>query len=249
MHVFAAAFLSLAVSSLAPADEHARREALDHYHKGQSFMYSEAWDEAEREFRAAVKLDPMFVLAHYSLGQTYMALKDYAKAVTAFTGAREAFMAVTALAVTDQVKADQRRDDEIQALRDGIRLIRGQAARMRARGKDPEMDVLKLESRINELETFRRKSGQGKMEIPAEFSLALGSAHFRNNALPEAQREYQAALKVRPKFGEAHNNLAVVYMLQGNLEAAQTHLVEAEKSGYRVNPNLKADLSKRVSGS
>ena len=83
----------------------------------------------------------------------------------------------------------------------------------------------------------------------AEFSLALGSAYFRNGSVADAQREYEAAVKVRPKFGEAHNNLAVVYMLQGKLDAAEQHLKQAEKAGFPVNPRLKEDLTKRIKGS
>jgi tetratricopeptide (TPR) repeat protein len=237
------------VLAAGPVDEQARREALDHFRLGQSHMYAEAWPEAEREFRTAVKLDPLLVLAHYSLGQTYMAMKEYPKAVSAFTGARQAFLDVAALASTDQVRADQRRDDEIRELRDAVRLIRGMTQRMQAQGHDPEMDILKLESRINELETYRRKGNTGSTEVPAEFSLALGSAYFRTGAVAEAQREYEAAVKVRPKFGEAHNNLAVVYMMQGKLQDAEVHLKQAEKAGFPVNPRLKEDLSKRLKGS
>ena len=54
-------------------------------------------------------------------------------------------------------------------------------------------------------------------------------------------------MKVRPKFGEAHNNLAVVYMLQGKLTDAEAHVKEAEKAGFHVNPQLKVDLAKRKS--
>jgi hypothetical protein len=48
--------------------------------------------------------------------------------------------------------------------------------------------------------------------VPAEFSLALGSAYFRTGALPDA------------------------------------HLKQAEKAGFHVNPQLKADLAKSLAG-
>jgi tetratricopeptide (TPR) repeat protein len=241
-----ALMMALAVASTAAGEvtEAAHREALEHYRTGQSLMYAESWPEAEREFKIAIGLDPLLVLAHYSLGQTYMSMKEYPKAVTAFKGARQAFLDGAALAATDQVKADQRRDEEIRELRDAVRLIRSQEARMRAAGQQPDNAILKLESRVRELETFKQK-GAGTMDVPAEFSLALGSAHFRTGSLDDAQREYEAAVKVRPKFGEAHNNLAVVYMLQGKLAEAETQVQQAEKSGYRVNPQLKVDLAKR----
>src|SRR5262245_39177062 len=64
-----------------------RRQALEHYRAGQELMYAEAWEQAEREFKAAIGLDPLMVLAHYGLGQTYMAQKLYPEAIRAFTGA------------------------------------------------------------------------------------------------------------------------------------------------------------------
>jgi tetratricopeptide (TPR) repeat protein len=243
------AFLMMAAAATparaaAGVSESAHREALEHYRAGQSFMYAESWPEAEREFRAAIGLDPQLVLAHFSLGQTCMSMKEYPKAVIAFKGARSAFLEGASLAMTDRVKADQRRDEEIRELRDGVRTIRSQASALRQSSQQPENMILKLESRIKELETYKFTGG-GALDVPAEFSLALGSAYFRTGALADAQREYEAALKVRPNFGEAHNNLAVVYMLQGKLAEADVQLKAAEKAGFHVNPQLKVDLAKR----
>ena len=76
-------------------------------------------------------------------------------------------------------------------------------------------------------------------------SLALGSAYFRSDALPDAEREYRAAIEVDPKLGEAHNNLAVVYMQTGRHAEADAEIKVAEKAGFRVNPQLKEDSKKR----
>jgi tetratricopeptide (TPR) repeat protein len=239
-----AVMMAAATAAAAAVSESAHRQALEHYRAGQGFMYAESWPEAEREFRAAIGLDPQLVLAHFSLGQTYMSLKEYPKAVIAFKGARGAFLEGAALAATDRAKADQRRDEEIRELRDNVRMVRSQSAALRQSSQQPENMVLKLESRIKELETYKFTGG-GVIEVPAEFSLALGSAYFRTGALDDAQREYEAALRVRPKFGEANNNLAVVYMLQGKLAEADVQVKAAEKAGFHVNPQLKVDLAKR----
>ena len=173
-----------------------------------------------------------------------MSMKEYPKAVIAFKGARTAFLEGVALDATDRVKADHRRDEEIRELQDSVRSVRGQATRLAQSGQQPENMILKLESRIKELETYKFTGG-GILEVPAEFSLALGSAYFRTGALADAQREHEAALAVRPKFGEAHNNLAVVYMLQGNLAEADVQVKAAEKAGFHVNPQLKVDPAQR----
>ena len=67
---------------------------------------------------------------------------------------------------------------------------------------------------------------------PAFVSVALGSAYFRSERSGDAEREYKAALDADPKAGEAHNNLAVVYMLTGRFEDATKEAALAEKSGF-----------------
>ena len=54
------------------------------------------------------------------------------------------------------------------------------------------------------------------------------------------------ALAGNPKMGEAHNNLAYVYMVTGRLEDAQRSLKLAEKNGFRVNPDFKEELKERM---
>jgi tetratricopeptide (TPR) repeat protein len=238
-------FTCLAAAASGEVSARAHREALEHYRAGQELLYAENWPEAEREFRAAIALEPLLVLAHYSLGQTYMNAKHYPEAVRAFTACRQAYLEVSALHATNQVRADQLREEEIQELRESIRSIQGGVIKIAA----PEMTIAKLESRIQELQSFKRRGGGGLVEVPAEFSLALGSAYFRSGALADAQREYEAAVKTRPSFGEAHNNLAVVYMMGGRLDDAAEHMKAAEKAGFHVNPRFKADLEKRLKGS
>ena len=48
--------------------------------------------------------------------------------------------------------------------------------------------------------------------VPPWVSLALGSAYFRAERFEDAEREYKATIAADSKAGEAHNNLAVVYL-------------------------------------
>jgi len=222
------------------ADKPQRQEALEHYRAGQAHMRAEAWAEAEREFKTAIKLDPLLTLAHYGLGQTYMYTRRYPDAVGAFTACNDAYGQLAALQLTDSVLADQRRDEEIRELRNTIRAYEsGQIKSAQAQNA-----VLRLESRLQELERQRQR-GPSTAEVPAEFSLALGSAYFRSEKLADAEREYGAALKVNPKLGEAYNNLAVVYLLTGRFDEAEKAVGRAEKAGFKVNPQLKKDIEAR----
>lgn len=215
-----------------------RAQAAEHYRAGLANMRVEAWPEAEQEFRSAVRLDPLFVMAHYGLGQARMALKHYPDAAEAFLGCREAHLRLAALQHTDRALADQRREDEIRELEESLRLFQSGAVK----ASNVRSMTLKLENRLQQLQTDRRRGTQ-MIETPAEFSLALGSAYFRSGKLPEAERAYRDAIKVNARMGEAHNNLAVVYLMTDRVVEAESAMKAAEKSGYAVNPRFKDDLT------
>ncbi len=231
-----AAWLFAIPSLLTAAADPVHREALLHYRAGKESMSSENWAEAVLEFKEAIKLDPLLVLAHYDLGQAFMALKRYPDAVKAYLAARQAFTDLGALAQVDRFKADRELDDGIFELRRNIERLRQMGS---------EMLMLKAENQLRDFEEMRKKGGPSQgPETPAEISMALGSAYYRTGAFPDAEREYRAAIKVRPGFGEAHNNLAVVYMQTGRLEEAKSEINLAEKAGFKVSPKLKEDLER-----
>ena len=55
------------------------------------------------------------------------------------------------------------------------------------------------------------------------------------------------AIETKPSLGEAHNNLAVVYMLTMRKKEAENAVREAERAGFRVNPQLKEDIRRMSS--
>ena len=56
-------------------------------------------------------------------------------------------------------------------------------------------------------------------------------------------------LRPTRRAGEAHNNLAVVYLETGRYDEADKAVKAAEKVGFRVNPMLKEDIAKKKAGS
>ena len=74
--------------------------------------------------------------------------------------------------------------------------------------------------------------------MQCRMSLSLGSAYFRSGKMADAEREYKAAIAVDSRFGEAHNNLAVVYLETNRLAEAEAALKDAKKAGFKVNPQL-----------
>lgn len=229
-------------------DERQRKEAIKHYRAGQEALLSEDLEQAERQFREAVRLDPLLAGAHYGLGQVFMSTKRYPEAVRAYTQCREAFHTESSLRMMNDKAADQRLQDQIQSLKDYLRLLRsGRYQRGGQAGQTlTSMAIRRVETEIHDLERRRHRGENVAQPTPPGVSVALGSAFFRNGAFADAEREYRAALAVDPDLGEAHNNLAVVYMLTGRLDEAGDELKLAEKAGFQVNPGLLQDLQRRL---
>ena len=221
------------------APESSTRQAFQHYRNGQELLQNEQFEKAVTEFRAAIELDPLLTLAHYGLGQSFMALKRYASAVDAFAGCRDAYERIFAMRQLDSVASNRRIDDELRELRDTVAAARGGRFKM----DGVETQITRLEARIDDLERLRNAS-VGRFLVPAEVSLALGSARFRSGQLAEAERDWLAAVAVNPRLGEAHNNLAALYLMSQRKKEADGAVRAAERTGFRVHPQLKKDIER-----
>jgi tetratricopeptide (TPR) repeat protein len=239
MRVLVAVVAIICVVLPAGAQTKDHLDAMRHLRLGQENMHAEQWAKAEAEFQAAIKLEPSLEMAHYGLGQVYMATKRYPDAVRAYLACRDAFVSNTARRATNDMDAQRALDDEIRSLEDEkTLLVTGRVTAMTSSGP------LDLDRRISDLKARRYHESKAMPDTPAWISIALGSAYFRSGAMPDAEREYLAAIKADPKLGEAHNNLAVVYLLTQRYAEANGEIKAAEKSGFRVNPQLKEDLKK-----
>ena len=231
------AVLAMPVEAQKVADQQSRREALALYRTGQELMSSERFDKAVEAFSAAVAKDSLLTVAYYGLGQAYMNLQRFPSAIKAYKDCIEAMRSLHDLQQTNQFDADKRREEEIRTLKTILSDPRG------IRGPT----YTQMEQHLRDLENQRR-SISGPFRPPAEVLLALGSAHFKNGDREAAEEEWKSATVANPKLGEAHNNLAVIYMQTGRLDDAEQSLKLAEKAGFRVNPQFKEDLKKKRAG-
>jgi tetratricopeptide (TPR) repeat protein len=225
-----------------------KQQAVEHYRAGQEALRSEKYEVAEREFQASIKLDATYELPRYGLGQTYMAMKRYPDAIAAFQRCRDVFHANAVADSTDDIKRQRRIDDQLKELEDQKRIY--QSAGHVATGASVgtlRSYLQQLDEQIGTLKEARqRRTTSGDAPTPAWLSLALGSAFFRTDAYADAEREYRNAIDVNPKLGEAHNNLAVVYLMTGRAKDAAAELDAAEKTGFKVNPQLRQDVRDAV---
>jgi tetratricopeptide (TPR) repeat protein len=217
------------------ADQPSRRQAIELFRAGQEFMSAEQFERAADAFTKAKEKDPLLSIAHYGIGQANMNLRRYESAIKAYKDCIEAMRTLHGLQQTNRFEVDKQREDE-------IRELKGVLDRSSKGGRVPT--VLALEQRLRDLENQRSSAG-GAFRPPAEVLLALGSAYFRNGDRDAAEAMWKASVDVNPKYGEAHNNLAVIYMQEGRLSEAEAELRLAEKNGFRVNPQFKTDLKDR----
>lgn len=218
--------------------EQDRRQALERYEKGRDLMASERFEDAVTEFQAAIKLDPLLTLAYFRKGQAHMALKEYAQAEQAFIGCRQAHESLAGLQLSNREEAERRREEEIEQLENEMRLL----SSGQIKGPSASTRSLQIQQRIAELQRNRRKGGHEAPAMPAELSVSLGSAYFRQGKMDLAEREWKTAAVANPKLGEAHNNLAALYLMTQKLDDAEKELKLAEQAGYHVHPRLKDDI-------
>ena len=162
-----------------------------------------------------------------------MGLRRYASAAKAYGDCLEAFKALHTLQQANRFEVERQREDEMRELRENRALTQaGQALR-----------ATQAEARLRDLER-QKTTLESAYQPPAAVLLALGSALFRNGNTDQATQHWEAAIASNPKLGEAHNNLAVVYLQSGRIADAEREVTLAEKSGFRVNPRFKEDLKK-----
>ena len=82
---------------------------------------------------------------------------------------------------------------------------------------------------IAKLEDAMRASGEG--ESRARATSALGWGYLQDSRLEDAKKTLEEAIRLNGSDAFAHNNLGVVYELEGNKEVARRHFERAKELG------------------
>jgi tetratricopeptide (TPR) repeat protein len=246
--ILASAIVAILATPISAQVSAERERARPHYRAGEEFLRIEAWAEAAKSFSQAITIDPQFEDAYYGLGRAQMALKQFAEAILSYTKCRDLYQAEGGRRFTNQQEARRYWQDRIMEVDDILRQYQ--------QGSQPQQTA-RTTQRIRQLQDLRRQLQERVTrsqsvsldgQVPAFVSLALGSAYFRSAKLADAEREYLAAIATDPKAGEAHSNLAVVYMETGRFADAERSIAAAEKAGFKVHPQLKQDIKDRKKG-
>lgn len=170
---------------------------------------------------------------HYRIGEQLMAAEQFANAAEAFGRAVRADRLLA--------HAHYRQGEAFMALGRFPSAIRAFRA---CREAYVTLAGIIERERIRALS--ERRTPAGPLRVPAEVSLALGSAYFRNGQLPDAEREWKAAIAVDPGMGAAHNNLAALYAMTGRQDEAREQIRAAERAGYTVHAQLMQEVGALV---
>ena len=214
-----------------------------HYKLGWEALHSEDWAGAAKEFQQSIEIDKKFKLAFYGLGRSYMGLRQFPDAARVYEICRDMYRADAGDKFNNSMEADRQRERDQDELQATINQLSGM--------KQSQAVQIQLRQLHTYKDAIQMKRDQGRdvalnSYVPAFVELGLGSAYFRVERMTDAEREYKAAVEADPTIGEAHNNLAVLYMLTGRFDDSTREVKAAEKSGYRVNPQFKKDLEEKL---
>ena len=230
-------------SDITRVDIRTRETALRQHSLGWQYLAAEDFENARESFTKAIDLIRRIPTAHYGLGKSYMGLKRYTEAIRSFADCRDVYQEIAARTTVDQMALQQRRQDQMREIEDAMR----ESQRVRGSAQGSASQQRTMQELGEQMRFLENKLGSGQSissdeAVPPEVFLALGSAYFRSEQMVDAEREYRQAVKVKPNFGEAWNNLAVVALLDGRATEAEDAIRKAEKAGFRVNPQLKDDI-------
>ena len=184
-------FLAVAPVFAQPTREHL--DAMRHLRLGQDSLRLEQFDMAESEFQAAIRLEPSLEMAHYGLGQVYMATRRYPAAVHAYLACRDAFVVSNRQRALGDLEAQRALDDQFRA-------IEAQETAVAVGGGSGQK--FELDRTIADLRALQRNS-TSTSGIPAWISVALGSAtseamRFRTLSASTSPRSRPTRSWVRP---------------------------------------------------
>ena len=196
--------------------------------RGCLYIENQVWDEAAREFRKAIKMEPEYAEAYNNLGLSLMCAKKPQEALEAFEAALEHFPGWNIPEANIGLAYHKlKRDDEAaQYYEKALSKKRNQPVLWLALG-DSLAATGKLDKALEAYETA--------INLSPKYGLAyyrIGMQQARRNQLDEAEVSLKRALEFESDNAEATAVLGAIAARRGNLTQARdyyTQVQEAEK--------------------
>ena len=219
------------------------QRAQQHDRRGWTELDARDFQKAAESFEAAVQIHTGYADALYGLGKARMGLQQYDAAVRALERSRDAYAHVGTEDAEYRLLANAARQNQINVLKRQLADVESAASSSMSGGipgaQNTQTQDLKQQIRTLQAERDAGPATGKPSPVPSFVSLTLGSAYFHVDRLADAEREFRVALAVEPKFGEALSNLALVCLLTGRAEEAQSYVRVAEEAKFTINPELK----------
>jgi len=190
--------------------------AEEHVKRGLTYVQQAHWEDAIREWQAALHINPNCIEAHLKLGAAYWlqgrwedAIREYQAALRINPNLVEAHNRLGGV-----YYSQGRYEDAIREHRAALCINPSLAEAHTGLGLAYYQQV-RLDEAIREYQTALRINPN-----LAEAHLYLGLAYADQVRLDEAIREYQAALCINPNLAKAHLYLGLAYANQGRLDEA-----------------------------
>ncbi len=231
--------MTAAVVAQSPDD---RRRARIQNQLAWEQMTAEKFEGAARSFQQAIDIDRNFEDAYYGLGRANMGLKKFVSAIDALSACRDIYLSRAGKQFANQQDAQRARNDRLTEIDEQIRQVQGMPPSLQ------QQDLLRqLNNQRRDIQNAVTRGSSLNIDatVPPWVSLSLGSAFFRSGRMADAEREYKATVATDPRAGEAHNNLAVVYLETNRIAEAEASLSAAKKAGFKVNPQLEQAIRER----
>ena len=219
-------------------DPHTLMLAKSHFDKGMKLLSGTRDEEAEAEFTEAIKLFPELVEAHIQLGNISMRHRNFSQALERYLKARQSLADLQGLRHAQEMARMRQLQENIDLIKERINDLRS-SPRASDAGK-VQQEMVRLEKLERE-----RTNAQPAAETPftPEIHFLVGNALMKLERFDEAREELTQALVLRPDFGEAHNNLAVLCFYKREYDECWKHVHAAEAAGVRVDPVFRSELA------
>lgn len=201
--------------------------------------------EAEKSFRNAIRDEPGLAEAHSNLGNLLAGKAEYEEAAYEFQKAiwidpdyGEAHHGYALV-----LELTHSYDQAVGELK--------QAAQLNPRDSQIHEDLADLLTARGDLDgaakEYQAALAHSAPSSAAELRSSLGNVFAAQNRFPEAERQFEAAIQLKPDLYEAHFGLALVLAKEGKLQEARAHCERAAQSGDATIRNAALGLLRQLS--
>jgi tetratricopeptide (TPR) repeat protein len=225
------------------------------FEKGKIHFAREDYKKARKEFEKILKQIPEHADARFFLSQIDYKEGDVEKALSHIQIAKEHYefsaKIKMKLAEMERIKLEEQKQ-ELEDKRSDLEEKIISLAQSADKEEQEDMKVSlqrkieNTEKQIKSIEVQLAVPVSSMVDIPAEYFYVNGNIYFRMKKFQEAHDQYQEAIRINPRHGEAYNNIAALYFQVKQYQKAMNYLNQAEENGAKVNPEFKKTVLKAL---